>query len=96
MDGYFSAAALIQASYLLTAFLFIMGLKRMSSPVTAVSGVRWAGIGMVLATIATLAPFVLAIFGFGALRNVAMFIAMYIAGAALTAPFALARLAATG
>ena len=27
-----------------------MGLKRMSSPVTAVSGVRWAGAGMVLAT----------------------------------------------
>jgi hypothetical protein len=50
-----------------------------------------------LATLtATVAPFVLAIFGFGALRNVAMFIAMYIAGAALTAPFALARLAATG
>jgi hypothetical protein len=45
---------------------------------------------------ATLAPFVLAIFGFGALRNAAVFTAMYIAGAALTAPFALARLAATG
>jgi hypothetical protein len=42
---------------------------------------------------ATIAPFVLAIFGFGALRNVAMFIAMYLAGAALTAPFAFARLA---
>ena len=55
MDAYFSAAALIQASYLLTAFLFIMGLKRMSSPVTAVSGVRWAGLGMLLATIVTFA-----------------------------------------
>jgi len=32
-----------------------MGLKRMSSPVTAVSGVRWAGVGMLLATLATLA-----------------------------------------
>ena len=32
-----------------------MGLKRMSSPVTAVSGVRWAGVGMLLATIVTLA-----------------------------------------
>lgn len=45
---------------------------------------------------ATIAPFVLALFGFGALRNTAVFIALYIAGAALTAPFALARLATTG
>jgi NAD(P) transhydrogenase subunit beta len=48
-----SADVLIQASYLLTAFLFIMGLKRMSSPVTARSGIVWAGAGMVLATAAT-------------------------------------------
>jgi NAD(P) transhydrogenase subunit beta len=53
MDGYFSAAALIQVSYLLTAFLFIMGLKRMSSPVTARSGILWAGAGMLVATLAT-------------------------------------------
>jgi NAD(P) transhydrogenase subunit beta len=53
MDDYFSAAALIQASYLLTAFLFIMGLKRMSSPVTARSGILWAGAGMLVATLAT-------------------------------------------
>jgi hypothetical protein len=45
---------------------------------------------------ATIAPFLLAFFGFGALRNAAVFVAMYIAGAALTAPFALARLAASG
>jgi NAD(P) transhydrogenase subunit beta len=44
-----------QLSYLIAAALFIFGLKRMSSPVTAVSGVRWAGVGMVLATIVTLA-----------------------------------------
>jgi H+-translocating NAD(P) transhydrogenase subunit beta len=43
-----------QLSYLIAAALFILGLKRMSSPVTAVSGVRWAGVGMVLATIVTL------------------------------------------
>jgi NAD(P) transhydrogenase subunit beta len=48
-----SADALIQASYLLTAFLFIMGLKRMSSPVTARSGIVWAGAGMLVATAAT-------------------------------------------
>src|SRR5580700_7726054 len=46
---------LTQLSYLIAAALFILGLKRMSSPVTAVSGVRWAGVGMVLATIVTLA-----------------------------------------
>src|ERR1700690_4106950 len=44
-----------QLSYLVAAALFILGLKRMSSPVTAVSGVRWAGVGMLLATLATLA-----------------------------------------
>ena len=46
---------LTQLSYLIAAALFILGLKRMSSPVTAVSGVRWAGVGMVLATVVTLA-----------------------------------------
>jgi NAD(P) transhydrogenase subunit beta len=46
---------LTQLSYLMAAALFILGLKRMSSPVTAVSGVRWAGLGMVLATVVTLA-----------------------------------------
>ncbi len=50
----------------------------------------------VVATAVTVAPIVLAIFGFGALRNAAVFVAMYLAGAALTAPFALARLAAAG
>jgi NAD(P) transhydrogenase subunit beta len=45
---------LTQLSYLIAAALFIMGLKRMSSPVTAVSGVRWAGLGMLLATLVTL------------------------------------------
>src|SRR5271154_3947942 len=51
----FSTAMLTQLSYLVAAALFILGLKRMSSPVTAVSGVRWAGVGMLLATIATFA-----------------------------------------
>jgi NAD(P) transhydrogenase subunit beta len=45
---------LTQLSYLVAAALFILGLKRMSSPLTAVSGVRWAGVGMVLATVVTL------------------------------------------
>jgi len=46
---------LMQLSYLAAAALFILGLKRMSSPLTAVSGVRWAGAGMLLATAVTLA-----------------------------------------
>jgi NAD(P) transhydrogenase subunit beta len=45
---------LMQSSYLIAAALFILGLKRMSSPVTAVSGVRWAGVGMLLAVAVTL------------------------------------------
>jgi NAD(P) transhydrogenase subunit beta len=43
----------IQVSYYAAAFLFIMGLKRMSSPVTAASGIRWAGVGMAVATVIT-------------------------------------------
>ncbi len=44
---------IIQTSYLLAAVLFIMGLKQMSSPVTARRGIHWAGAGMVLATLVT-------------------------------------------
>ena len=47
------AATLIQASYFVAAALFIFGLKRMSSPVTARSGIVWAGVGMVVATLIT-------------------------------------------
>ena len=51
--GIFSARLLIDVSYFLTAVLFIMGLKRMSSPVTARSGILWAGAGMAVATLVT-------------------------------------------
>ena len=52
-----AAKAIIDAAYLLVAFLFIMGLKRMSSPVTARGGILWAGLGMLIATLVTfLAP----------------------------------------
>lgn len=44
---------IIQTSYLLAAVLFILGLKQMSSPVTARRGIQWAGAGMVLATVVT-------------------------------------------
>ncbi|MFT3861559.1 NAD(P)(+) transhydrogenase (Re/Si-specific) subunit beta [Micropruina sp.] len=41
---------LVNGAYLLVAVLFIFGLKAMSSPVKARSGIAWAGVGMVLAT----------------------------------------------
>ena len=44
---------LINASYFIAAVLFILGLKKMSSPVTARKGIVWAGLGMILATAAT-------------------------------------------
>ncbi|HEV2230295.1 MAG TPA: NAD(P)(+) transhydrogenase (Re/Si-specific) subunit beta [Steroidobacteraceae bacterium] len=53
MPGWWSAGLAIQASYFVTAMLFIVGLKRMSSPVTARSGILWAGAGMAVATLVT-------------------------------------------
>lgn len=44
---------LIQLSYFAAAVLFILGLKRMSSPKTARGGIVWAGAGMLVATLAT-------------------------------------------
>jgi len=46
---------LIKASYFLAAVLFILGLKRMSSPRTARGGIVWAGVGMLVAVLATFA-----------------------------------------
>ncbi|MGJ4804528.1 NAD(P)(+) transhydrogenase (Re/Si-specific) subunit beta [Luteimonas sp. SDU82] len=43
----------VKASYLVAATLFLLGLQRMASPMTARSGIRWAGLGMVIATVAT-------------------------------------------
>jgi NAD(P) transhydrogenase subunit beta len=45
---------LIEAVYFVTAAVFIIGLKQMSSPVTAHRGIVWAGIAMVVASVATL------------------------------------------
>ncbi|TYT23148.1 NAD(P)(+) transhydrogenase (Re/Si-specific) subunit beta [Luteimonas viscosa] len=44
---------LVKTSYLVAATLFLLGLQRMASPKTARSGIRWAGLGMVIATLAT-------------------------------------------
>ena len=46
---------LVKASYFVAATLFLLGLQRMASPKTARSGIQWAGLGMVIATVATLA-----------------------------------------
>ncbi|MDB6043362.1 MAG: pntB [Gammaproteobacteria bacterium] len=55
MSEVLSLNALIEVSYFVTAVLFILGLKRMSSPVTARSGILWAGAGMLVATAVTFA-----------------------------------------
>jgi NAD/NADP transhydrogenase beta subunit len=44
---------IIDATYFVAAFLFIYGLKRMSSPLTARSGIVVAGVGMLVATLAS-------------------------------------------
>ncbi len=80
-----AARVLIDASYLLVAFLFIFGLKQMSSPVTARRGIMWAGAGMLIATVVSFAypgmhnyPLILAGIGVGSVvawwsgRRVAM------------------------
>lgn len=43
----------IQLVYYIAAILFILGLKRMSSPKTAVGGLQWAGAGMLAAIVIT-------------------------------------------
>jgi NAD(P) transhydrogenase subunit beta len=48
-----NAQLLIEVSALAASFLFIYGLKRMSSPVTARSGIVVAGYGMVVAVLAS-------------------------------------------
>lgn len=46
-------------------------------------------------TVLSISPLVLAVFGVGFLRPVAVFVAAFLCGAALTAPFALARVIGT-
>jgi NAD(P) transhydrogenase subunit beta len=50
-----TAGLIINSSYFIVALLFILGLKSMSSPVTARRGIAWAGAGMLLATAVTFA-----------------------------------------
>jgi H+-translocating NAD(P) transhydrogenase subunit beta len=68
----------IQAAYFVAAVLFIYGLKRMSSPVTARRGIIWAGVGMLVAVLVTF--FHPGLQGFG--NYLLMFIAIAIGGGA--------------
>ncbi|MGH9454071.1 MAG: NAD(P)(+) transhydrogenase (Re/Si-specific) subunit beta, partial [Terriglobia bacterium] len=53
--GHSAVSFPLQASYFIATLLLILGLKRMSSPRTARNGIVWAGVGMLLATVVTLA-----------------------------------------
>lgn len=44
---------LVKLGYFISIVLFIFGLKRMSSPVTARNGIIWAGVGMAVGTFVT-------------------------------------------
>ena len=63
------------ASYFVAATLFLLGLQRMASPVTARSGIHWAGAGMVIATVAT--------FLLPDLHNLALIVLALVIGTAL-------------
>lgn len=76
MSGFASAASWIAAaSYFVAATLFLLGLQRMASPLTARSGIRWAGMGMVIATVAT--------FLLPDLHNLALIVTALVIGTAL-------------
>ncbi|KAI5912715.1 NAD(P)(+) transhydrogenase (Re/Si-specific) subunit beta [Thauera sp. 2A1] len=65
----------IQASYFIVAVVFILGLKAMSSPVTARKGIVWAGYAMVAATVVT--------FFTPGLGNVGLMVLAIVAGGAV-------------
>jgi len=66
---------LVGASYLVAATLFLLGLQRMASPKTARSGIHWAGVGMLLATVAT--------FFLPGLHNIALILVALLLGTGL-------------
>ena len=66
---------LVKASYFVAATLFLLGLQRMASPLTARSGIRWAGLGMVIATVAT--------FLLPGLHNMALIVTALVIGTSL-------------
>jgi len=66
---------LVASSYFVAATLFLLGLQRMASPMTARSGIHWAGLGMLIATIAT--------FFLPGLGNIALIITALVLGTGL-------------
>ena len=70
-----SVLTLVQFSYFIAATLFLLGLQRMSTPRTARSGIQWAGVGMLIATIAT--------FFLPGLHNIALMVAAIVIGVGL-------------
>jgi NAD(P) transhydrogenase subunit beta len=70
-----SALTLVKLSYFVAATLFLLGLQRMASPRTARSGIQWAGVGMLIATIAT--------FFLPGLHNIGLMVAAIVIGVGL-------------
>jgi NAD(P) transhydrogenase subunit beta len=70
-----SVLILVQLSYFVAATLFLLGLQRMSTPKTARSGIQWAGVGMLIATIAT--------FFLPGLHNIGLMVAAIVIGVGL-------------
>ncbi|WP_394695406.1 NAD(P)(+) transhydrogenase (Re/Si-specific) subunit beta [Pseudoxanthomonas japonensis] len=70
-----SALTLVKLSYFVAATLFLLGLQRMASPKTARSGIQWAGVGMLIATVAT--------FFLPGLHNIGLMIAAIVIGVGL-------------
>ena len=54
LEGKPPVSGFVEISYFVAIILFVIGLKNMSSPVTARRGIHLAGFGMVLAVVATL------------------------------------------
>ena len=65
----------VQASYLVVAILFILGLKGMSSPGSAKRGIVQAGLGMALAVLVT--------FGLPGLHNIWFIVAALVIGGSM-------------
>ena len=70
-----SILVLVKLSYFVAATLFLLGLQRMASPKTARSGIQWAGVGMLIATVAT--------FFLPGLHNIALMLAAIVIGVGL-------------
>ncbi len=72
MSGQEILMLVIKSSYLVAATLFLLGLQRMASPRTARSGIQWAGVGMLIATLVT--------FFLPGLQNIALMLVAIVLG----------------